>query len=98
MFNFCFAAEAKELPYFVGRTKNHQVPVYLERFENGLRRITVIRKIQGDIFQLERELRPFVEKEFQRRTVSAIDEFQGTLRFHGDFVEPCKKFMRMKGL
>lgn len=97
-FLFYFVDEAKKLPYFLSRTKNHQVPVYLRRYQNGLRRITEIRKIEGDIYQLEKELRPFVEQEFQRRTVSHIDEYSGILKFHGDFVEPVKKFLRMKGI
>lgn len=42
---------SSNLPYFVARTKNHMVPVYLRLEEvRGIRKVTIIRHIEGDIW------------------------------------------------
>ena len=45
------AERQPNLPFFVGRTKNHMVPVYLDlEAIRGQRKITMIKHIEGDIW------------------------------------------------
>ncbi|KAJ8956566.1 hypothetical protein NQ317_012638 [Molorchus minor] len=53
-------------PYFIERTKNHMIPVYLKISQRGIRRETIVKKIQGDIWLLEKELRTFWSPKHQK--------------------------------
>lgn len=39
-----------ELPYYIPRTKNHMMPVYLEQSTETLRKFTKVCHIRGDIW------------------------------------------------
>lgn len=82
--------------YFVSRTKNHMIPVYLEQSHRGLRRITVIRKIQGNLWSLEKEIAELVKKS-GKRYASRINEMSGILYVHGDHVVNIRNFLMEKG-
>lgn len=85
-------------PYYVARTKNHMIPVYLNRFFRGTRRITELRKIQGDIWLLERELRDCIETRIGRKIASRVNELSGQITFKGDYVTIINDFLMKKGL
>lgn len=89
---------AVKLPYFVERTKNHMMPVYLEFGFRNIRRLTVIKKIQGDIWLLENELRGFLQKENYVPLRSQVNEFTRIITFHGDHVNAIKYYLTKKGL
>ncbi|XP_004525024.1 probable 39S ribosomal protein L49, mitochondrial [Ceratitis capitata] len=92
------AASLPDLKYFVARTKNHMVPVYLHTTFRGQRRITVIRRIQGDIWELERELRVVVEKARNGKLcASRVNEMSGQIHFHGDYVDVIREYLKEKG-
>lgn len=80
-------------PYFIKRTKNHMLPIYLLTSQRGLRRHTIIRKIQGDIFLLQKELKDFLQKESFHPIRSQVHEFAGYIRINGDFVNACKYWL-----
>lgn len=91
--------QAKNLtdqPYFIERTKNHMIPVYLKLSQRGIQRHTYIRKIHGDIFLLEKELKEFLQKESFRPIRSQVHEFAGYIRINGDFVNACKYWLEKK--
>ncbi|XP_053951186.1 probable 39S ribosomal protein L49, mitochondrial [Anastrepha ludens] len=92
------AATLPDLKYFVARTKNHMVPVYLQTTFRGQRRITVVRRIQGDIWELEKELRIVVEKARNGKLcASRVNEMSGQIHFHGDYVDVIREHLKEKG-
>lgn len=92
------ANSAKDLKYSVLRTKNHMVPVYLHTRFRGQRRITVVRRIEGDIWALEKDLRAVVEKaRGGRLCASRVNEMSGQIHFHGDYVDQIREYLKQKG-
>ena len=87
---------SNDCPYFVRRTKNHMVPVYMERTFRGQRRVTVIRKIQGDIWTLEKEVQKLVLQKTKRYS-SRVNEMSGQLEVHGDHVLEIRNYLMEKG-
>lgn len=81
-------------PYYIGRSRNHMMPVYLLISQRGQRRHTVIRKIQGDIWQLEKDLRPFLEDQVKPKNLRLqVNEFAGKICIHGDHVNAIKYWL-----
>lgn len=80
-------------PYFIERTKNHMIPVYLKLGQRGIRRHTIIKKIHGDIFLLEKELKAFLQQDTIKPIRSQVNEFAGYIRMNGDFVNACKYWL-----
>ncbi|XP_014212887.1 probable 39S ribosomal protein L49, mitochondrial [Copidosoma floridanum] len=93
--------EARELPYFIQRNKNHMQPVYLELSYRNSRKITCIRLIQGDIWQLEKDIKMYLQKKSKNKHLkeagSRVSEIAGTIKFRGDYVSLVKAWMDMKG-
>ena len=49
--NTFFSAEkSQKLPYYVDRTRFHQLPVYFLEMDGGSRQITEVRRVGGDIW------------------------------------------------
>lgn len=84
--------------YFVARTKNHMHPVYLNTYFRGLRRITKLRKIQGDIWLLERELRECIEARVGKKIATRVNELSGQIWIKGDYVTIVNEFLLKKRL
>lgn len=74
------------------------LPVYLQRAFRGQRRITVIRRVEGDIWLLEAELRYLIEKQLNRPIITRVNEMTGQIAFKGDHVAVVEKFLLDKGL
>ncbi|KAL5291658.1 MRPL49 family protein [Megaselia abdita] len=85
-----------EKDYFVARTKNHMIPVYLQVSHRGLRRITSIRKIQGNLWTLEKQVSELVKKS-GKRYAGRVNEMSGILHIHGDHVVAIRNFLMEKG-
>ncbi|XP_062141562.1 large ribosomal subunit protein mL49 [Drosophila sulfurigaster albostrigata] len=84
--------------YFVARTKNHMVPVYLHTRHRGQRRITIVRRIQGDIWRLEREVRDVVERARNGKLCATrVNELSGQIHVHGDYVDVLREHLKSKG-
>lgn len=93
------AASSQQLPYFVARTKNHMVPVYLDTSHRGQRRITELRRIAGDVWQLERELHSEIERRLGGKPiVTRVNEMTGQIHFKGDFVTIVREYLMARGL
>lgn len=91
-------AEVPDLPYFVARTRNHLLPVYklIER-EDEERVKTVIQKVEGDIWELEQEIRTRLEAKTQKRILTAVNEVRGELRFVGNHVFDVVDYLEQMG-
>lgn len=88
----------QKLPYFVARTRNHMVPVYMLTTYRGMRRVTKVRGIEGDIWQLESELHELIEKKSGKICYSRVNEINREIRFKGDYVTLIQKYLISKGL
>lgn len=83
--------------YFLQRTKNHMIPVYLEIFYRGTKRVTTIRRIKGDIWALDADLTKLVESYRGRKIVTRVNEFSGSITIRGDYVNLVKDYLIKKG-
>ncbi|XP_001844403.2 probable 39S ribosomal protein L49, mitochondrial [Culex quinquefasciatus] len=83
--------------YFVARTKNFMLPVYLRRSFRGQRIVTAVRRIDGDIWLLEAELRYLIEKKLNKQIITRVNEMNGQIEFKGDFVTIVEGFLAEKG-
>lgn len=91
-------ANGEESGYFVARTKNHMVPVYLNTRFRGQRRLTIVRYIQGDIWALERDLRQVVEQARNGKLCATrVNELSGQIHIHGDYVDLLREHLKSKG-
>lgn len=88
----------KDLPYFVKRTRNYMLPVYLEIAFRGQRHISMLKNIEGDIWKLEEELHRMLENKIGKRIFSRINEMNRTIKFKGDYVTLIQKYLLSKGL
>ncbi|KAM6307746.1 large ribosomal subunit protein mL49 [Podargus strigoides] len=79
------------LPYFVRRSRMHNLPVYLLTVK-GNRRLTELRRVEGDIWALERELREFLGVE-----EVAVNEVTGSLRLKGHWGGELRGWLLQKG-
>jgi len=90
-------AKYKNFPYFIERTRNYMLPVYLNTKFRGLRRITKITGIEGDIWKLEADLHQLIEKRAKKKIYSRINEMNRQIVFRGDFVTLVKKHLIAQG-
>lgn len=75
-----------DLPYFVVRTRNHLLPVYNMIEKEDERVKTVIQRVDGDIWQLEQEIRTRLEAKHQKRIITGVNEVRGEVKFLGNHV------------
>ncbi|XP_075234042.1 mitochondrial ribosomal protein L49 [Lycorma delicatula] len=91
-------AKAEDYPYFVERTKNHLVPVYLKIDKRGTRRLTKVRRISGDIWHLKELLVKYLEHVNKKPVGVRVDEISGVITFRGDYCSDVKEWLLKKGL
>lgn len=88
--------------YFVGRTVNHMIPVYLQVDSKGPKAeteelLTKVRKVEGNLFQLRLDLDQFLHDRYKMKFPCQVSELQGQLIYLGDFEEEFKEFLQAKG-
>ena len=90
-------ARPGDYPYYVQRTTNHMMPVYLiyDRSKQDTR--TVIRRADGNLFQLRDDLRKFLFSRYNKDFISQVAEVYGRVAFRGDFETDFKEFLLNKG-
>lgn len=91
-------AKAQTYPYFIRRTRNHMVPIYLKNSFRGLRKQTIIKNISGDIWKLNHELMDYIEYYMAKRERSRVNEFTQTIKINGDYVNLIKDYLINKGI
>ncbi|XP_006737181.1 39S ribosomal protein L49, mitochondrial [Neomonachus schauinslandi] len=84
------------LPYFVRRSRMHNIPVYKD-ITHGNRQMTVIRKVEGDIWALQKDVEDFLSPLLGKTPVTQINEVTGTLRVKGYFDQQLKAWLLEKG-
>lgn len=89
----------KQLPYYVKRTKNHMLPVFLSIKHRGFRRVTFIKNIEGDIWHLEKECIELIKGRTRNNPVyTHVNEMSGSIKIKGDYVTLIQKYFFDKGL
>jgi len=88
----------KSLPYLIRRTKNHQVPVYLHIKDRGQVRHTIIRRVEGNIWQLEKDIGEFLQKEIPNKTIiTRTHEICRQVIIKGDLIDHVKQWTIDRG-
>ncbi|OWR50820.1 putative 39S ribosomal protein L49 [Danaus plexippus plexippus] len=78
--------EAKNLPYYIARNKNHQIPIYLEIGYRGQRKITKIKKIEGDIWLMNDLIKDYLKNKCNRYIETRVHEIGKFIDVKGDYV------------
>lgn len=89
--------EARNLPYFIPRTKNHELPIYLDISYRGQRKISLIKKIEGDIWLLNDEIRNHLKNTHNRYVATRVHELGRFIEAKGDFVVSLRNWAYSKG-
>ncbi|XP_004713582.1 39S ribosomal protein L49, mitochondrial [Echinops telfairi] len=84
------------LPYFVRRSRMHNIPVYTD-ITHGNRQMTVIRKVEGDIWALQKDVEEFLKPLLGKVPITQVNEVTGALRIKGYFDQPLKAWLLEKG-
>ncbi|XP_045710918.1 39S ribosomal protein L49, mitochondrial [Phyllostomus hastatus] len=87
---------APNLPYFVRRSRMHNIPVYKD-ITHGNRQMTVIRKVEGDIWALQKDVEDFLSPLLGKTPITQVNEVTGTLRIKGYFDQQLKAWLLEKG-
>ncbi|XP_071963792.1 large ribosomal subunit protein mL49-like isoform X2 [Antedon mediterranea] len=86
-----------DCPYFVRRTRYHNIPVYTEIKHFGTQILTSITHIDGDIWVLANELKDHLQQ-FEEYTIPMqVHEYTKQIRYKGTFEKQVKKYLLEKG-
>ncbi|KAE8607184.1 hypothetical protein XENTR_v10011070 [Xenopus tropicalis] len=85
-----------QLPYFVRRSRMHNIPVYTD-ITHGNRHMTVVRKIEGDIWALELEVRNFLTELTGKTPPTQVNEISRTIRIKGYHDKELRTWLAEKG-
>lgn len=88
-----------DLPYFVARTRNFLLPVYYNLDSDPENCYTVVRKVTGDLWQLENDLRTYLESltNSKRRILTSVHETDERVSFRGKYLQQVAKWLHEKG-
>ncbi|XP_069036478.1 large ribosomal subunit protein mL49 [Lepisosteus oculatus] len=84
------------LPYMVRRSRMHNVPVYTD-ITHGNRKTTVLRKIEGDIWALEKDVKAHLACLTGKSPPTQVNEVTRSIRVKGHFDEELKSWLVEKG-
>lgn len=73
------------------------LPVYLDTSHRGMRKITIVKHIQGNIYKLNDDIIIYLKKRLGVNPPSQIHEFANVIRYRGDWVNRIKDWMNIKG-
>lgn len=98
------ADHVPDLPYFVPRTKYHNLPVYLDKAFHQTKIMTKINNVEGDIWQFRHDLveflMPFLREHYvysKEKMPTQVAEMYRVVRIKGDHVMATKKFLLDRG-
>ncbi|KAH0515990.1 Olfactory receptor 5K1 [Microtus ochrogaster] len=83
-------------PTLFDNSRMHNIPVYKD-ITHGNREMTVIRKVKGNIWALQKEVEEFLSPQLGRTPITQINDVTGTLRIKGCFDEQLKAWLLEKG-
>ncbi|KAF7663929.1 hypothetical protein LDENG_00194680 [Lucifuga dentata] len=84
------------LPYMIRRSRMHNIPVYTD-MTCGSRKTTLIRKVEGDIWALEKEVKQYLKEVTGKDLPTQVNEVTMTLRVKGHFDKELKDWLAQKG-
>ncbi|KAM9750729.1 large ribosomal subunit protein mL49 [Menidia menidia] len=90
------AGSPPSLPYFIHRSRMHNIPVYTD-LTHGNRKTTLVRKVEGDIWALDRDVREHLRGVTGREQPTQVNEVTMTLRVKGHFDKELKDWLLSKG-
>ncbi|TWW57265.1 mitochondrial ribosomal protein L49 [Takifugu flavidus] len=90
------AGSPPPLPYMIRRSRMHNIPVYGD-LTHGNRSTTLVRKIEGDIWALERDVKQHLAEVTGRDHPTQVNEVTMTLKVKGHFQEELKEWLLSKG-
>uniref|UniRef100_A0A7E4VZS9 Large ribosomal subunit protein mL49 n=1 Tax=Panagrellus redivivus TaxID=6233 RepID=A0A7E4VZS9_PANRE len=94
------------LPYFIGRTRYHLPPLFLERRRDELNPMTMdfeyvelvaLKEISGDVFACDVDLKNFLEAELGHPVATYVDELKGMIKVKGAPRKLLEKFVYAQG-
>lgn len=74
----------------------HNIPVYTD-ITHGSRKITIIRKIEGDIWALEKEVKEYLEQLTGTVPPMQVNEVTMSIQIKGYFDKELKSWLLDKG-
>lgn len=83
--------------YDVLRTKNAMLPVYLRKKLINSPRLTVVRRVRGDVGALRDDLVAYVERTTGERIAARAHEVYSQVEIRGDYYYRCTEFLLSKG-
>ncbi|XP_034027958.1 39S ribosomal protein L49, mitochondrial [Thalassophryne amazonica] len=84
------------LPYMIRRSRMHNVPVYTD-LKSGSRKLTLVRKVEGDIWALENDVREYLKEVTGKELPTQVNEVTMTLTVKGHFDKELKEWLLSKG-
>ncbi|XP_008296312.1 large ribosomal subunit protein mL49 [Stegastes partitus] len=84
------------LPYMIRRSRMHNVPVYTD-LVSGSRKMTLVRKVEGDIWALEKDVKQHLKEVTGKELPTQVNEVTMTLKVKGHFETELKEWLISKG-
>ncbi|KAM4611046.1 large ribosomal subunit protein mL49 [Polymixia lowei] len=84
------------LPYMIRRSRMHNIPVYTD-ISHGCRRTTLVRKVEGDIWALEKDVKEHLKEVTGKDLPTQVNEVTMTIRVKGHFDKELKEWLLKKG-
>ncbi|KAM9350711.1 large ribosomal subunit protein mL49 [Symphorus nematophorus] len=84
------------LPYMIRRSRLHNIPVYTDLTHGG-RRTTLVRKVEGDIWALEKDVKRYLKEVTGKELPTQVNEVTMTLKVKGHFDVALKQWLASKG-
>ena len=84
------------LAYFVSRTRGGLFPVY-KTVEKTNRVLTLLNKIDGDIWKAAQSLKNFLEKRLNKKIIMSVNEPKKRITLKNDHVFSVIEWLKSKG-
>ncbi|XP_035213317.1 probable 39S ribosomal protein L49, mitochondrial isoform X2 [Stegodyphus dumicola] len=91
------AENLPDLPYFIERSKNHMLPVYPSRVYKDRVLVTQVRRVLGDIWVFEYDMKNYLEEKLNEKVESHVNEIACYVNFRGNHVDLVKEWLYNKG-
>lgn len=87
----------EDTPYFVRRTKYHNLPVFVSQTHGGSSIYTIVKHVDGDIWTFSDRLLKHLEAGHGAEIAMHVNEYAKMVKFKGLFQEPAMKWLTDEG-
>ncbi|XP_060765196.1 mitochondrial ribosomal protein L49 [Neoarius graeffei] len=84
------------LPYMIRRSRMHNIPVYSD-IKHGNQKNTVVRKVEGDIWALDKDIKEHLQQLMGREPPTKVNEVTRSIRIKGQFDTELKEWLLKLG-